>query len=154
VPNRHARDARDLLVRETKRVPEHDGDPLVVRQARERDREVAPKVGENGEVGGIGLIGGRLLVELERLGAADALEGHAVPACVHDQAVEPRGELSLPAELLQPGADLDEGLLRRVPRLLQVAHELRGKPVDSWRVSLDKRVERAAVTVRCLVHEL
>jgi len=68
--------------------------------------------------------------------------------------VEPGRKLRLAAKLLQARADLDERLLRRVPRLLEVAHELRGKTVDARRIALDQRVEGAPVAVRGLVHEL
>ena len=59
--------------------------------------------------------------------------------------VEPRRELRVAAELAQPRAELHERLLRRVARVLDVAHELRGDPVHARRVALDEHVQRRPV---------
>jgi hypothetical protein len=112
------------------------------------------EIGEHRGVGRIGIVGHRVLVQLERLGPAHALERHAVAARVHDEPVQPGRELRFAAELLQARADLDQRLLRSVPRLLEIAYQLGGKAVDPGRIALDQCVERAPVAVGRLVDEL
>lgn len=153
-PDRHARDPRDLLVREAERVPQHHGEPLVRGQSRERLDEIAPSVGERGQTGRIPVLARGLVDERERLGLAQTLVGDPVAAGVHDETVKPCRELGLTAELAQPRAELDERLLSRIPRLFEVPDHLRRDPLDTRRVPLDERVERVAVAVRRLGHEI
>ncbi len=145
---------RDLRVRETERIPQDDGRPLLGRETGERLGHVVAQIGERGEAGRIGFLVRCLLLEDERLRRPDPLEGDAVAARVHHQPVQPRRELRLPPELAQLGAELDERFLRGIPSLLQVSEELRGKPVDPGRVALDERVQRARVAARRSPHEL
>ena len=116
--------------------------------------ELAALVGKERGARRIALLARRLILERERLGLADALAREAIAARVHDQAMEPGGELRLSAELAQPRAQLDERFLRGVPRLLEIAHDLRGEPVDSRGMPLDERVERPSVAVSCLADEV
>jgi BirA family transcriptional regulator, biotin operon repressor / biotin---[acetyl-CoA-carboxylase] ligase len=145
--DRHARDARDLLVREAEGIPEDDRYALLRRQAGERLGYLSPHIREEGRARGICLLSRRLVLELERLRLAHALACDAVPAGVDHEPMKPRGELRLAAELAQARAELDERLLGRVPCLLEIAHELRGDPLDARGVALDERVERASVAV-------
>jgi len=153
-PDRHPRDPRDLLVREAERVAQHEGEPLVRGEPRERLEEIAPSVGERGQPGWIPVVAGRLVGERERLGLAQPLVGDPVTARVHDEPMQPRRELGLSAKLTQPRAELDERLLCRVPSLFEVTDYLRRDPLDTRRVPLDERVERVAVAVRRLGHEI
>jgi BirA family transcriptional regulator, biotin operon repressor / biotin---[acetyl-CoA-carboxylase] ligase len=68
--------------------------------------------------------------------------------------VQPGGELRFPSELAQPRAELDEGLLRCVARLLEIAEELRRKPIHAGRVASNEHVESAVVAARRLANEL
>src|SRR5918992_1515100 len=145
--DRHARDARDLLVREAEGIPEDDRYTLLRRQAGERLGHVSTHIREESRARGICLLSRRLVLEREGLRLAHALARDAVPAGVDHQPMEPGGELRLAAELAQARAELDERLLGRVARLLEIAHELRGDPLDAWGVALDERVERASVAV-------
>ena len=145
--DRHARDARDLLVREAEGIPEDDRYTLLRRQAGERLGHVSTHIREESRARGICLLSRRLILEREGLRLAHALARDAVPAGVDHQPMEPGGELRLAAELAQARAELDERLLGRVARLLEIAHELRGDPLDAWGVALDERVERASVAV-------
>jgi BirA family biotin operon repressor/biotin-[acetyl-CoA-carboxylase] ligase len=77
-----------------------------------------------------------------------------VAARIHDQTVEPGPELGLAAELAEPGAQLDERLLRGVPRFLEVAHELRSQPVHARRMPLDECVESPSVAVSRFADEV
>jgi BirA family transcriptional regulator, biotin operon repressor / biotin---[acetyl-CoA-carboxylase] ligase len=68
--------------------------------------------------------------------------------------VQPGGELGFPSELAQPRAELDQGLLRRVARLLEIAEELGRKPVHARRVARNENVESAVVAARSPANEL
>ncbi len=153
-PHRHARRARDLLVRHPEDVPKDDHEPLARREACERGRELAPLVRKQRGTRGIAFLAGRFVLEGELLRLADPLSREAVAARVHDQAVEPGGELRLAAELAQARAQLDKRLLRGIPRLLEVAHELRREPVHARCMPFDENVERPSITCSCLADEV
>jgi BirA family transcriptional regulator, biotin operon repressor / biotin---[acetyl-CoA-carboxylase] ligase len=152
--DRHAGNARDLLVREPEDVAEDDREPLLGREPRERFGELSPEVGERRHTREIPVVPSHFVGEGERLGLPEPLAGEPVPARVHDEAVEPRGELRLAAELTQPRAELDQRLLRGVARFLDVAHGLGGDSLDTRRIALDERVEREPVSVRRLPDEI
>jgi BirA family transcriptional regulator, biotin operon repressor / biotin---[acetyl-CoA-carboxylase] ligase len=153
-PDRHARGSRDLLVRHPEHVAEDDHEPLARCEARECGGQLAALVREQGGARGIALVAGRLVVERKLLRLPDPLARKAIPAGVDHEAMEPGGELGLPAELPKAGAQLDEGLLRGVTGLLEVAHQLRRKPVHPRRMPFDENVECAPVTVACLADEV
>ena len=127
---------------------------LVRGEARERCGQLPALVGEERGPRRVAVLTGRLVLERERLGLADALARKAVAARVHDEAVEPGRELRLAAKLAQPRAELHERLLRSVARLLEIAHELRGESVHARGMPLDERVERPSVAVLCLADEV
>ena len=112
------------------------------------------EVGQHCETRGIRLLVGRAVLDRERLGPPDSLEREAVSARVHDEPVQPGSELGLPAKLAEPRAELDEGLLRGVARLLEIAHELRGEPVHAGRMACNQDVESAVVAALGLANEL
>ena len=112
------------------------------------------EIGQHCETRGIHLLVGRAVLDRERLGPPDSLEGHAVSARVYDEPVQPGGELSLPPKLAEPRAELDEGLLRRVARLLEIAHELRRKPVHAGRMACNQDIESAVVAALGFANEL
>jgi len=152
--DRHAGDARDLLVGEAEGVPEHDRHALVEREAGEPLEELPPDVAEDREAGRIRVLPGRLLGEIELFRPAETLSGAQVPAGVHNEPVEPGGELGVPAELAQPGAELLERLLGGVAGVLEVEHEVLREPLHAGRVALDQRVERMPVPAVRLGHEI
>jgi BirA family transcriptional regulator, biotin operon repressor / biotin---[acetyl-CoA-carboxylase] ligase len=152
--HRDLRDARDLRIRKTEGIPEHNDRPLFRREPRQRLGDVVAKIGERRKARGIRLLVGGAVLHGERLGPPDSLEGDAVSTRVHDEPVQPGSELGLPSELAQPRAKLDEGLLRRVARLLEIAEELRRKPVHARRVACNEDIESAVVAVRGLANEL
>ena len=139
--------AGDLLVRHPEHVAENDHEALVRRETSERGGELAALVREQRRPRGIALLARGLVLERERLRLADPLTREAIAARVHDQAMEPGRELRLAAELAQARAQLDERLLRGVPRILEVAHELRREPVHAWGMP-SRRVRRAPVRHR------
>ena len=153
-PDRHARSAGDLLVRHPEDVAENDHEALVRREARQCGGELAALVREKRSPRGIALLACGLVLVRQRLRLADPLAREAIPARVHDQAVEPGRELRLAPELAQARAQLDERLLRGVPRFLEIAHELRREPVHAWGMPLDECVERPSVTASCLADEV
>ena len=153
-PDRHTRDARDLLVGQAGDVAEYDGEALIRGEAGQRCGQLPALLGEERSPRRVALLTGGFVVERERLGLTDALARKAIAAGVHDQAVKPGGELRLAAELAEPGAELHERLLRGIPRLLEVAHDLRGEPVHARGMPLDKGVERPSVAVLCLADEV
>jgi BirA family biotin operon repressor/biotin-[acetyl-CoA-carboxylase] ligase len=152
--DRHLRRARDLRVRKAEGIPQDHNRALLGRELGERVGDVPAQICQRGEAGRIRVLVGGAVLQRERLRPPDALEGDPVAACVHDQAVEPRRELRLAAELAQPRAELDERLLGSIPSLLEVAQELGGKAVDPRRVARDKYVERQTVAARRLANEL
>ena len=68
-------------------------------------------------------------------------------ARVDDEAVQPRRELRLAAELREPHAELCKGLLSRVARVLGIAEHVPGEPLDPRSVPLAQRGKRLAVAV-------
>lgn len=152
--DRHASDARDLLVREPEDVAKDDCEPLLGRESRERLGELAPQVGERRDTREIPVVSGDFGDEGERLGLPKPLAGEPVPARVDDEAVEPRGELRLATELAQARTELDERLLGGVTGLLDVADNLGGDSVHTRRIALDERVECSPVPVRRLRDEI
>ncbi len=144
-PDRDPGCAGDVLVREVEDVAEDDGRSLVGGESRERVREIVPQVGEHVSAGGIRLVPRRLVDRGKRLGRADALSVLEIPAGVHHEPVEPGRELRLAAELAQTRAELHERLLGGVAGVLEVAHQLRGKPIHPRRVALHQHVERRSV---------
>jgi BirA family transcriptional regulator, biotin operon repressor / biotin---[acetyl-CoA-carboxylase] ligase len=112
------------------------------------------QIGQHREARGIRLLVGRAVLDGERLGPPDSLESDAVSTRVHDEPVEPGGELGLPPKLAKPRAELDQGLLRRVARLLEIAHELRREPVHAGRMARNEDIESAVVAALGLANEL
>jgi BirA family transcriptional regulator, biotin operon repressor / biotin---[acetyl-CoA-carboxylase] ligase len=153
-PDRHARHPRDLFVGHPEDIAEHDDEPLVRGEARERGGQLAALVREERRPRRIAVLPGGLVLERQGLGLADPLTREAVPARVHDQAMKPGPELGLAAELAEAGAQLDERLLRGVPRFLEIAHELRGQPVHARRMPLDECIESPSVAVSCFADEV
>jgi BirA family transcriptional regulator, biotin operon repressor / biotin---[acetyl-CoA-carboxylase] ligase len=153
-PDGHTRDAGDLLVRQPERVAEHHRRPLVLREPGEGSGQVTAHIGELRSARGIALVAGLLVGELEWFRLPQALAGDPVAARVDHQAVQPRRELRLSAELLQAGTELDEGLLGCIPCFLEVTEELGREPVHPGGVALDEHVERALVSVGGLRDEL
>jgi BirA family transcriptional regulator, biotin operon repressor / biotin---[acetyl-CoA-carboxylase] ligase len=151
--DRNASDARDLGIREPEGVAEDDRRPLLRRESGQRFGEIAAQVGERHEARGVGVLPGSRVLR-KRLGPAHALERRAVATGVDDEPVQPGRELGFAAELAQARAELHERLLGGVPRLFQVAEELRGQAVDLGCVAFDERVEGAPVPARSLAHEL
>jgi hypothetical protein len=68
-------------------------------------------------------------------------------AAVDDEAVQPGRELRLAPELLEPDADLRERLLGGVARVVGIAQEVAGEPLDLRRVPSTERLERLTVAV-------
>jgi BirA family biotin operon repressor/biotin-[acetyl-CoA-carboxylase] ligase len=153
-PDGHARGPRDLLVRHPEHVAEDDHEPLARREAREGSGQLATLVREQGRTRRIAVVARRLVVEGKLLRLTDPLAREPVPAGVDDEAMEPGGELGLTAELPEAGTELDERLLRGVPGLLEVAHQLCRKPVHARRMPFDEYVECAPVTVARLADEI
>jgi BirA family transcriptional regulator, biotin operon repressor / biotin---[acetyl-CoA-carboxylase] ligase len=143
--DRQAGPARDLFVGKVEGVAEDDDGPLVGGETRERVGQVVSEIAEQREAGGIRFLVCRALVGDEQFGGADALARVLVPAGVYDEPVQPGRELRVTAELANLRAELDKRLLGRVSGVLEVAHELGGKPVDPRPVALDKRVERGCI---------
>jgi len=153
--DRETRDARDFLVGEAERVPKHDRDPLVEREAGEPFEEVAPEVAEESEARRIRVVpGGGFLAEVELLRPPKTLPGAQIPARVHDEPMQPGRKLGVAAELAEPRTELLERLLSRVARILEVEHEMLRQPLHAWRVALDERVERVPVPAVRLRHEI
>lgn len=153
-PHRNPRHARDLRVGKAEGIAEHDDGTLLRGQARERLGDIAAQIGERGQARRVRVLVDSMVLEDKRLRAANSLEGSPVPARIDDQAMEPRRELGLAAKLPQACAELDQRLLSGVARLLEVAEQLRGEPVDLGSVPLDENVQGAPVAARCLAHEL
>jgi hypothetical protein len=143
-PDRHPGRRGDLLERPVERVLQDDDLGLVAVDPGELGAELAPQLRVAGGANGIAVGGGPQVVD-ERLVGANALALGDVAARVHDEAMEPRGELRLAPELLQPHTELGERLLRRVARVLGVAEQVAGEPLDLRRVALAERLERARV---------
>jgi hypothetical protein len=61
--------------------------------------------------------------------------------------MQPRRELSLPAELLDPLAEFRKGLLRRILRVLGIREQVPRQPLDARRMPRAKRLEGASVAV-------
>ena len=61
--------------------------------------------------------------------------------------MEPGRELRLAAELAEPDAELRERLLRGVARVLRIAQQMAGEPLDARRVARAERLERGGVAV-------
>src|SRR3954447_1382076 len=112
-PDRHALGGGDLLERPLERVLEDDDLRLRRRDLSEAGAELRPRLGELRGALGVG-VDGLARVLLEGIASARALALEHVLARVHEEPVEPRRELRLSAELLQPDAELRERLLRRV----------------------------------------
>jgi BirA family biotin operon repressor/biotin-[acetyl-CoA-carboxylase] ligase len=151
---RDLRRARDLRVREAEGVAQDDDCALLGREPGESLGDVVPQIGQRGEPRRVGLLVGDAILHAQRLRPANALEGNAIAAGVHDEPVQPRGELRLAAELAQTRADLHQRLLGRIASLLEVAEKLRGEPVHPRRIALDEHIQGAVVAARGLAHEL
>jgi biotin-[acetyl-CoA-carboxylase] ligase BirA-like protein len=123
-------------------------------EARERGRKLAPLVRQQHGAGGIAVLARGLVLEHEWLRLANPLSRKAVAARVHDDAVKPGGELRLAAELAQARAQLDERLLRGIPRLFEIAHDLRREPVHARCMPFDENVERPSIAISCLADEV
>ena len=67
--------------------------------------------------------------------------------------MQPRREARLAAELADPDAELGERLLRRVVRVLGIAEQVPGEPLDGGGMSLAERRERLPVSVLRACHQ-
>jgi BirA family transcriptional regulator, biotin operon repressor / biotin---[acetyl-CoA-carboxylase] ligase len=77
-----------------------------------------------------------------------------VVASVHNEPMQPRGELGLAPKLAQPRAELDQRFLRGIACLFDVSDHLRGDALDARRVALDERLERRSVSICGLCDEI
>ena len=71
-----------------------------------------------------------------------------IDAGVHDDAVEPGGELRILAKPVERTIDLDEDFLRDVLGVVVVAGELIGDPIHHRSVPLDERLKGGRVAAR------
>jgi BirA family transcriptional regulator, biotin operon repressor / biotin---[acetyl-CoA-carboxylase] ligase len=152
--HRHAGDARDLFVGEAERVAEYDGEPLVGREPGKRVAELPPEVGERHRARRVAVVAGGLVGQGERLRLTQPLVCDSIATRIDDESVKPRRELRFASELTQSRAELDEGLLGRVARVLDVPDHLGRDPLHTRRIALDERVERSPVSVRRLHDEV
>jgi hypothetical protein len=152
--NRDSRQPCDVRVGKAEGVPQNDGGPLLGGEPGERIGNVTAQIGEGHERGRVRCLVDGLLLEQEWLRAPHALESHPITACIDHEPVEPRRELCFSAKLAEPGAELDEGLLRCVAGFLEILEQLRGEPVDARSMARHEDVERLPVATRCLAHEL
>ena len=151
-PDRHARSFRDLLERVPERILEQYDLGLLRGDSRQRVAELATQLGDAGNARGI-LVGRALQVVVQRLVHARATPFGRVATRVHDKAVQPRGELGVAAKLLQPNAHLGERLLRGVARVLGIAQQVPGEPLDLCRVAFEQCGERPRIAVLRARHE-
>ena len=75
------------------------------------------------------------------------LSGGHVAAGVHGQAVEPRPELRVAAELADAHAELRKRLLGRVACVLRIVQQMTGEPLHTWGMPLAQCGERRTVAV-------
>ena len=150
--DRHARGRRDLLEREAERVLEHEHARLRGRQPGEAVAEVRAQLGQ------LGLVVGRATrshadVLVERVVAARPTARCDVPAGVEGEPVEPGRERCLAAELVELDAELGEGVLGRVARILRVRQDMCGEPCDARLVTRAERLESEWISVFGAFHE-
>ena len=139
----------DLFEGQTDRVFQDDNPRLVGRDLTEAAVELAPELGPVGLTGGIGVRRRATILE-QRL--AGLTFGH-VAASVDRQAVQPRRELRLAAELADPRAELGKCLLGRIPGILGIAQEVPGKLFHSRGMAFAERRQRVPVAVFCSSHQ-
>ena len=145
--DRHVQDLRDVVVGHVLHVGEHHGDAVVLGDLGQglghphRAHDLVRAV----------VLGGaevrlRPLVGIDRPQHGPSfLAPQRVVAGVHADAVEPGAEGRLAAELIELAHRRQEGVLRRVMRVLGVAHDPQAQAVDVRPVPLDQRAERVSV---------
>src|SRR5439155_10093186 len=89
----------------------------------------------------------------ELLPGPRALPLRDVAARVDDEAVKPRRELRLAAELADAHAELRQRLLRRVARVLAIAEQMARQLLHARRMPLAERLQRTRVAVLCSSHQ-
>ena len=146
--DRHVGHHGDLFEGEPERILEHDHARLLGRDLREAPVQLATQLGPIRLVHGICLRRCAPVLE-QRLARACTLPVRDVATGVDRQPVQPRRELRLPPELPDPSAELREGLLRRVARILRVAQHVQRELLDARRVPFAQRFESARVAVFC-----
>ena len=147
--------SRDLFVAETERVSKHQHLPLFNRQTRELLGDLAAQVGDLGKPRGVRHPTRRIVdCRFERLRPSNLLASAYVTACIHDQPMQPSGEMRFASELTKPRAYLQERLLGRISRVLDVIEQPRCHLRHLGGVALDKRVKRKLITTVCTISEV
>ena len=150
--DRHVDRVGDLLERVAEGVLEHDDLRLLRRDARERFAQLAPELGHARDPMRVAFGTGTQIVRERLVPALRAALG-CVAARVDDKAMQPRRELRVAAELLQPHTELRERFLRSVARVFGIAEEMAREPLDLRSVPLAQRGERELVAVLRPRHE-
>ena len=71
-----------------------------------------------------------------------------IDAGIHGDAIQPGGELRVLAEAVEGTVNLDEHFLRNVLRIVVIARELIGDPVDHGAVLFHERLKGGRVAAR------
>ena len=146
------RSRRDLLEREAERVLQHEHPCLGRRKLREAVAEIRAQLGELGlPIGRAARGHSHILVE--RVVASRAASLRDITAGVERQAMEPRRERGLAAELADLHAELRERVLRGVARVLGICEHVGGEATDAGRVAGTQRLEGVSVSVLGTSHE-
>ena len=127
----------DLLERPTERVLEHHA-RLRRRHAGERVAELTPELRR--VVCGLHVLDERLVHAAARVRVAIGVERNAV---------QPRRELRVAAELAEARTRLGERILRRVARVVGIAQHVQRQALDPRCVAFEQDLERALVAVLC-----
>ena len=154
--DRHVEDLRDVVVGHVLHVGEHHGDAVVLGDLGQSLRHphrahdlVRAVVLDRTEVGLRSVVG----IDRPQHGPS-FLAPQRVVAGVHPDAVEPGAEGRLAAELVELAHRHQEGVLRRVMRVLGVAHDPQAQAVDVRPVPLDQGAERVSVPAGGEPHEV
>lgn len=152
--DRQAGRLRDLLERGVETIFERDHRRLRDRQLREAATELAARL-RLGERSLRVAVTRDAQVLVQRLGSPlrrPARLRHVL-ARVHDEPVQPGGELRLAAELSDTLNELHERLLRRVAGVVGVAEHVKGDPVDPIGMACTQGFEGEGVSISGTTNE-